>query len=220
MKTRVPGSLVFFALLLTFAVQHFAFLPPARGQAAQAGAAVSAQPRAGAKIQRLRGHVPAVLARLQPIGRLAATTRLNLANGLPLRNPEALARFLEQLHDPAHPNYRHYLTPEEFAARFRPTEQDYAAVIAFPQANRMTVTGRHPNRTLLDVSGPVADIEKALHLTLRLYRHPAEGRTFYAPEAEPALDLAVPVLGISGLDNYSLPRPRLQATPLDQTSDA
>jgi hypothetical protein len=189
-------------------------------QAAQAGAVVSTEPRAGAETQRLRGHVPAVLARLQPMGRLAATNRLKLAIGLPLRNPQALAQLLQQISDPAHPNYRHYLTPEEFAARFSPTEQDYAAVVAFAQAHGLTITGRHPNRTLLDVNGSVADIEKALHLTLRVYQHPTEARTFYAPDVEPSLELAVPLCGISGLNDYSLPRPRLQATPLDQQSNA
>jgi subtilase family serine protease len=52
----------------------------------------------------------------------------------------------------------------------------------------------------LEVSGSVADIEKAFQVTLGVYQHPREARTFYAPEAEPSLDLAVPVLHISGLD--------------------
>src|ERR1019366_9908557 len=115
MKTRVPRSLVFFALLLLFAPNHLASLPPARAQAAQSGAAAPLGPRAAAGRQLLRGHVPAALAGLEPIGRPAATTRLNLAIGLPLRNQQALAQLVQQLSDPAHPDYRHYLTPEEFA---------------------------------------------------------------------------------------------------------
>jgi len=166
--------------------------------------------------QLLPSHVSAAVARSQAVGRLGATNRLSLAIGLPLRNQEALKQFLAQLYDPAHPNYRRYLTPEEFTAKFGPTEQDYQAVIAFAQANGLTVTGRHPNRTLLDVKGSVADIEEALHVTMRVYQHPTEARTFYAPDTEPALDLAVPVLGISGLNNYALPRPRVHATRLDQ----
>src|SRR5207244_422440 len=35
------------------------------------------------------------------------------------------------------------------------------------------------------------------------------------PDAEPSLDMAVSVLTISGLDNYSLPRPRHRIKPLD-----
>ena len=78
--------------------------------------------------QKLSGsHVPAALARSQPIGRLPATNQLRLAIGLPLRDPAGLEIFLAQVYDPASPNFRQYLTPEEFIARFGPTEQDYQA---------------------------------------------------------------------------------------------
>jgi hypothetical protein len=38
-------------------------------------------------------------------------------------------------------------------------------------------------------------------VTLRVYQHPTEKRMFHAPAAEPSLNLAVPILSISGLDN-------------------
>ena len=161
-----------------------------------------------AERQRLNGgHVPAAVARLAPVGRLPGSQRLNLAIGLPLRNQEELDRLLQQLYDPASPNYRHYLTPEQFTERFGPTEQDYQAVMDFAKANGLTVTATHPNRVVLDVAGAVADIEKAFHVTMRVYQHPTEARTFYAPDVEPSVDLAVPILHISGLDNYALPHP-------------
>ena len=50
-------------------------------------------------------------------------------------------------------------------------------------------------------------------MTLHTYRHPTENRAFYSPDTEPTLDLAVPILHISGLNNYSLPRPRLMINP-------
>ena len=75
--------------------------------------------------QKLSGrHVPAALARSQPIRRLPATNQLRLAIGLPLRDPAGLQTLLAQLYDPASPNFRQYLTPEEFTARFAPMEQD------------------------------------------------------------------------------------------------
>jgi subtilase family serine protease len=158
--------------------------------------------------------VPAIVKSLQPLGRLPGTNHLNLAIGLPLRNPAALSNLFQQIYDPVSPNYRHYLTPEQFTERFGPTEADYQAVIAFAKANGLRVTATHPNRVVLDVDGSVADMEHALHVTMRVYRHPTENRTFYAPDTEPSLDLATPILQISGLDNYSLPRPRIVATPL------
>ena len=83
------------------------------------------------------------------------------------------------------------------------------------------MTARHPNRTLLEVSGTVAAVEAALHVKLQVYRHPTEARTFFAPDSEPSLELAVPVLAIDGLDNFALPHPmELRVTPLDQLPDA
>jgi subtilase family serine protease len=181
------------AILTIFAVT-------AAGQAAQAAAPGLPGPQGAGGLQFLRGHVPAAVAHVQPIGRVAATNRLNLAIGLPLRNPDALARLLQELYDPAHPNYRHYLTPEQFTAWFGPTEQDYQAVVAFAEAKGLAVRQTHPNRMLVDVTGSVAEIEKALHVTMHVYQHPKEKRTFYAPDGEPKLDLAIPVLRISGLD--------------------
>ena len=166
------------------------------------------------KRQTLPGkHVPAAVAQLTPIGTLPGAQRLNLAIGLPLRNEAELDTLLQQLYDPASPNYRRYLTPEEFTARFGPTEADYQALMDFAKANGLTVTYTHPNRLVLDVAGAVADIEKTFNLTLRVYPHPTEARTFYAPDVEPSVDLAVPILHISGLDNYSLPHPNVRVRP-------
>ncbi len=168
----------------------------------------------GAEMQLLRNHVPRSAKGLIPVNHLAATNRLNLAISLPLRNPEALTNLLRDLYDPASPNYRHYLATGEFTSRFGPTEPDAAAVSAFARSNGLAVTAIHPNRMIVDVNGSVADIEKALHVKLSEYQHPTENRTFYAPDVEPSLDLAVPIMHISGLDNYSLPRPRIQISPL------
>ncbi len=168
-------------------------------------------PARAAGRQVLRLELPAVATNSPPVGRLPGSTNLDLAIGLPLRNPEALTKLLREIYDPASANFRHFLTPDEFAAKFGPSETDYQAVIAYARANGFTVTSTHPNRLLLDVRGSVEVIEKAFQIRMREYQHPTEQRSFYAPDAAPSLDLMVPVLGISGLNNYALPRPRLIA---------
>jgi hypothetical protein len=167
--------------------------------------------------QMLREHVPPAIAsfHLQPTSRLPATNRLNLAIGLPLRNQDALNQLLAEIYDPASTNYHQYLTPEQFAAQFGPTEQDYQSLINFAKTNGLTVTATYPNRALLGVSGDAATVEKVFHVTLSVYQHPAESRTFYAPDTEPSVDFSVPILHVSGLDNYSIPRPAsLKKNPL------
>jgi subtilase family serine protease len=163
-----------------------------------------------AERQVLHGHVPPAVARfnLQPTGQLPATKRLHLAIGLPLRNKEALDNLLQQIYDPASPNYHQYLTPEQFTEQFGPTEQDYQAVINFAQRNHLTVMGTSDSRMLLDVSGSVPDIERAFQVKMRTYRHPAESREFYAPDVEPSVEAGLSVADVSGLNNYALPHPK------------
>ena len=159
--------------------------------------------------QVLKGHVPAITRRLTSTGRLDGGRRLRLAIGLPLRNHDKLTNLLQELYQPSNANFRHYLTADQFASSFGPSQEDYQAVIDFAKSHGLTVERTHPNRTLVNVSGSVADIEKAFHVHMRVYQHPVEARTFFAPDAEPTLDLATPVLAISGLDNYVRPRPQI-----------
>jgi uncharacterized repeat protein (TIGR01451 family) len=168
---------------------------------------------AAAPMQILTGHVPVNPSVAQSIGRLPETTRLNLAVGLPLRNRETLNNLLEQLYDPSSPLYHQWLAVSQFTERFGPSAKDYEAVAAFLESRGLRVTEKYSNRMLLNVSGSVADIEKAFHVNLLVYPHPQEARTFYAPDAEPSLDLDVPILHISGLDNYHLARPEIVKLP-------
>jgi uncharacterized repeat protein (TIGR03803 family) len=160
-----------------------------------------------ASSQTIPGQRPPVAASLKPLARCEPSKRLNLVIGLPLRNRPAFSALLHDLYDPASPGFHQYLTPAQFAERFGPTERDYQAVKDFAASHGLAVTGTHANRTLLDVSGTVADVEKALHVRMEVYQHPSEPRTFYAPDRAPSLDLAVPVIGIRGLDDFILPTP-------------
>ena len=173
-------------------------LAPGRGGAAGAGTRV------------LPGHVPAVVANLAAAGRLPATNRLRLSLGVPMPNRSAADDFLGQLYDPAHPQYRHYLTPDEFAARFSPSPADYATVAAFAAAHQLTVVGTHPSRFELEVVGAVADIETAFQVTLSKYHHPTEARDFFAPDREPTVDVRLPLVEVGGLSDFARPQPRLR----------
>ena len=159
--------------------------------------------------QVLKGHVPPITKQLTSMVRLESSARLDLAIGLPLRNREKLTNLLEALYQPSNASFRRYLTADQFAASFGPSQEDYQAVIDYAKSHGLMVKGTHPNRTLLDVSGSVADIEKAFHIQMRVFQHPVEKRTFFAPDVEPSLELDTPVLAISGLDNYVRPRPQI-----------
>ena len=162
-------------------------------------------PTLAAERQTLSGHVPAAVAKLniQPTGRLQASNRLNLALGLPLRNESALTNLLRQLYDPGSANFHRYLTLEEFSEKFGPSDADYQTVLQFATTNGFTVENTYLHRQLVSVSANVSDIERAFHINLRTYQHPAEPREFYAPDAEPSVPGNVPLRAISGLNNYA-----------------
>ena len=157
--------------------------------------------------QALQTHVSAA-ADAKWISRMPSSQRLNLAITLPLSNDEQLDALLQQLYDPASPRYRQFLSVPQFTEQFGPSVVDYQRVIGLMQSYGLTVTNTTPNRVVLDVSGTVANIEQAFHVTMNLYQHPTEKRTYYAPDVEPSVEAGFPVQGINGLNNYAPPRPR------------
>ncbi len=167
----------------------------------------SATTPAPAQPQIVHGHVSKITRKLSPQGSLDGNSRMEVAIGLPLRNREQLTNLLEDIYNPSSPNFRHFLKPDEFAASFAPSAEDYQSVIDFAKAHHLKVSRTHSNRTLVHVTGSVKNIEDAFHVHVQTFKHPKENRHFFAPDAEPSVDLKTPVLAISGLDNYLRPRP-------------
>jgi subtilase family serine protease len=159
----------------------------------------------------LTAHVPASVAAHQValVGAPESTQLLHLAVALPMRDPAGLAALLRQIYDPRSPLYRHYLSVSQFADRFGPTVADYEAAVRFFADAGLQITGVSANRYIVDVVGSVADAERVFHVKMGLYRHPTQRRLFMAPDREPTLDFAVPVLHVSGLDDFTLPTPRV-----------
>ena len=128
---------------------------------------------------------------------------------MPLSDAEGVKAFIADVYNPESPNYRHFLTPTEFSAKFGPTHEEYAAVVAFAKAHGMSVVGGSFDGREVQVKAPVSAVEGAFHFTMMNYQHPTEDRLFYSPDQEPRIDEAVKILQVSGLDNYSIPRSML-----------
>ena len=141
------------------------------------------------------------------LGNLPSSQTLRLVIALPLRNQDELDQLINDLYDPSSPSYRKFLTVEQFTEKFGPTQRDYDSVINYLQANGLTVVGTLPNRVNVQVTGTVANIQRAFHVNLGVYQHPTENRTFYAPDKEPTTDLSFALWHIEGLNNFSIPRP-------------
>jgi subtilase family serine protease len=175
-------------------------------------------PARAEQLQVLHNHVRPVVSSGQavPLRALPSTQRMDLVITLPVRNQPELTNFLARLYDPTSSDYRHFLTVAQFTAAYGPSKQDYQAVVDYAKANGFTVTDTPSNRRIVDISGSVAQVEKAFHVAMTLYQHPTENRTFFSPDREPSLNLNVPISHIGGLNNFSIPRPRLKRATADQ----
>jgi subtilase family serine protease len=142
------------------------------------------------------------------LGHLPTTQVIQLDVVLPVRDQAGLDTFLADLYSSTVPNYRHFLTPAEFTARFGPTQEHYDAVVKYVQQHGLSVVGGSRDGMEVQVKGPVSAIEQAFHVNLLAYQHPSENRIFFAPDREPSVDLPFQLWHISGLDNFSIPHPK------------
>jgi hypothetical protein len=157
-------------------------------------------------------HVPQVVVTGQAkrVSDLDPATPLKVVINLPLRNEAELDQLLWQLQERTGPLYHKYLSVAETTARFAPTPGEYAAVIAFAKSNGLTVTMTPVSRRLVSVTGTVAAINKAFSVTMGVYQHPTEARTFFSPDREPTVPAGLQVLQVTGMNNYVLPHSRVR----------
>jgi subtilase family serine protease len=195
---KVAASIVNLAIIVSCGISCSSIPPPS---AAAGGHAM------------LAPHLPGAVANGQAAvtGAVSPQQSLNLAIHLPLRNQAELTQLLHDLYDPKSPNFHKYLNVSEFTKRFAVTAADYDAVVAWAKANGLTVTAKTPNRRLLAVQGSVGTVNRAFHVKINYYRRPGGARTFYSPDREPTVvGLSVPLLQITGLNNYVLPQSMLR----------
>jgi subtilase family serine protease len=94
---------------------------------------------------------------------------------------------------------------KQFGDRFGATAADYQNVLDWAQSKNLAVVP-HPNRLVATATGTVGDIESAFHVRMQYGLRP-DGSRFYAPDAEPSVEVGVPLAHVSDLEDYVLPRP-------------
>jgi hypothetical protein len=157
--------------------------------------------------QQLSGYYgphpnPAVAALLGPV---PADTKIWLNVNLPVRDSAGLKTFVQQVSDPKSPTFRKYITQAQFTSIYGATAADYQALQDWATASGFTIDFTYANNLLLSVTGTAAQIEQALYVNL-VYRTASDGSPFVAVDREPSLGLAVTILEINGLANFTVPR--------------
>jgi len=109
---------------------------------------------------------------------------LEMSVTLRLRDADQLAALIAAQQDPESRQYRRWLTPDEFAARFAPLPEEYGAVVDWLQGEGFVVRPK-VNGARIDFSGTVKSVERSFGVHMSHYSY--RGRTPLANEDSPLL---------------------------------
>ncbi len=110
---------------------------------------------------------------------------------LALRNAAQLEGFISQVSDRKSPNYGHYLTSEEFAATYGPTQAQVQQVVDQLRVSGLSVSSVSTNQTIVEAAGPVSAVESAFGVTISDWHDRDQNRDFYGNDSEPTLPTAI-----------------------------
>jgi subtilase family serine protease len=107
----------------------------------------------------------------------------------------------EQL-DKSSPNYRRWLTPEEFGQRFGPSDSDIQTITSWLSSHGFEVNSIAKGRNVIEFSGNASQVREALHT--EIHRYVVHGEEHWANASDPQLPaaLAPVVAGVNTLHNF------------------
>jgi len=114
----------------------------------------------------------------------------------------ALERLLAEQQNPASPNYRNWLTPEQFAGRFGMSRRDTAKITNWLRSEGFTVVQVARARNWVAFSGTAAQVQSALHT--QIHQFVLDGERHYANATNISLPAALAgvVTSVRGLDDF------------------
>jgi len=192
----VAGKFLFAFILTAFPSLSASAAHPVPSQAGQ-----EAQP--AITLERLPAHTPAQVldGRAIRVGHYSPEQKLRLAVALRPPHMAEEEQFLAELQDIGSPNFRKFLTPEEWNARFGPSAEDEQKVVDWATSQGLTVTNRFSNRLVVDLEAPAGVIEKAFGLTLNNYR--LDDEVDFANDRDPLIPASLSgiVSAVQGLNS-------------------
>ena len=130
----------------------------------------------------------------------------------PPEQEQALEEFIDQLHDPASPNFHRWLSAQEFGAKFGLAQDDLNTITTWLQAHGFQVNVVYPSGMLIDFSGSAGQVREAFRteihdLEVRGVKHMANMSDPQIPTA-----LAPAVVGVVSLHDFT-PHPMHKPRP-------
>lgn len=91
---------------------------------------------------------------------------VHFAISLQPSDPVGLQMFVEDVSNPASPNFRHFLSPEQVGAMFGPSQSDISATISFLGAHGLSVSDVAKNGLVIVADGTAQQVSDAFRTNL------------------------------------------------------
>jgi kumamolisin len=157
--------------------------------------------------QYIANNTPAFVASAKSLGATDPSLTITVSVWLNAHNRSELDALAKELYQPASPQYRHWLTSTEVAARFAPTAAEAQIVKEFLESKDLTVTSIGPHNFYVRATGTIAQVEKAFDVQINNYT--VAGNTVRSNSADPYVDgpAAALIQAVSGLDDDAFRSP-------------
>ena len=120
--------------------------------------------------RQIPDSIPSPLRAATVMGRAASDASLRMSLTMRIQHEADLERLLAEQQRPGSVDYHRWLTPGQFAARFAPAAEDYAAVVSWLRSQGFAVT-TSPTRLRVDFAGTVDQTERAFAVRMQRYAH-------------------------------------------------
>jgi kumamolisin len=102
------------------------------------------------------------------LGVTSGDAKLRALIALPIRNSAELDATIDALYDPQSPQFRNYLSTEQWVASYAPAQEDVVAISEWLEAGGLDVARVSRNRLLIEVQGTAADFDDTFFTELHL----------------------------------------------------
>jgi hypothetical protein len=114
----------------------------------------------------------------------------------------SLQRLIESQHQKGSPDYHNWLTPEQFAANFGPSDEDLAKVEGWLQSHGLNPTGVAKGRQWIEFSGTVSQVNGAFRTSIHQFE--SNGQKYISNSSDVSIPAALTsvVGGVLSLNSF------------------
>ena len=134
----------------------------------------------------ISNNTPRFSAEAQDLGPEDSSKPIRVTVWLNQRNKAELDSLVQQMYQKDLPNYHHWLTHEEYTAKFAPTVQDAMILHNFLEAHNLKVAAIDRDNHFVTARGKIGDVQKAFQVQIN--RYSVRGELHRGNTADPAID--------------------------------